>query len=845
MKNRILLAGLLFLLGPAAGCDRLSGSPSPDALAAEPAAGKAPGTGAAAVAAPAPAAAAPAPAPPPPAGAKEALDKAAALAQAGQREQARLAYSRALHLCPDCLEGQRDLVELLLEDSSPADAAAFLRDRLESTGRSAGPLFGLAYVLARGGTLEGMREAAQLLEEARVARPDQTMLLLTLAEVHAALDDRSRAAALYGQAIAALRATGDWDGEAQANIRRAQLLHMQGDPQARAAYEEAIARAVSRKDAGQEALARNGLGGLLFTLGEVEAALASFTAALAAADRGSDLKGAAAALQNLSMVHEELWQDRQALDRLDELVNRLDRASKPAEAAQARLQAGLLMGRVGLLQEAVGSLQAALEAFQKLDAWGSVADTLVALGRVFRQNGRSKDALHVLGQALEVRQTLASLIEDYRPVAEVLLELGPLEAETGGKEAVAHLEQALELARKAGEKEMIASAARALGFALLRQGKLDGIPPLLAEMAGAGEDEPFLAAQLAAAADETDEAIELGEAAVDPARRLALDELMERYGFLLHLYLQRSRGAADLRRAFGVAVAGRAARSLQQRQQMRVRVERGIDQDRLWEELRLAAQEEGMTRLIAGAASDEVEQVWRTRREELRRQMAAWRARTVQDAPAWALLHFPEAVRRVAEELALPSGEVHIHPVLSSAGATIFLLDGATLEAVSIKGTPGKEALRKEILELVRTRFSGARRVVLSPPPGAQDMDWGLPLAPSPVVPVLAAAASAAGASQEEAGTGAAAASSGTGQVAGGAAPLLPAVETMELLAPLKPVFDSALTGRDVEVRLTAQQLKKGAGEAVELLARAALYSGAQEVRFLLPKGEKLVYTAR
>ncbi|MBM4318363.1 MAG: tetratricopeptide repeat protein, partial [Deltaproteobacteria bacterium] len=842
-----LLLLLLLLLLPAAGCALLSGQdPAATAAhAAEPAA-----------TAPAAAAAAPpalSPQAEPSAEAKSALNKAESLWKTGRREQARLAFSRALHLCPDCLEGQRDLVDLLLEESQPAEAAAFLRDRLEAAGRSSGPLFGLAYALARGGALEGMREAAQLLEEARLAQPERTLLVLTLAEVHAALDDRPRAAGLYGQAITALRAADSWEEEARANIRRAQLLHLQGDEQARGAYEEAISRALVRGDRQQETLARNGLGGLLFTLGEVEGAQASFTAALAAADAGQDQQGAAAALQNLAMVHEELWQDREALERLRELVERLDAAKKPAEAAVARLRAGELMGRVGLVEEAVKALQAALEAFQQQDAWGSVADTLVALGRVFRRNDRPKDAGKVLEQALEVRQTLAELLDDWRPVAEVLLELGTLQGETGGKDAVPLLTRALELSRQAGEQEMIARSARALGFALLRQGKLDALPPLLDALRSAGEDEPFLAAQLAAAQDDLERAILLGEAAVDPVLRLSPGELMERYGFLLHLYLSRGQGAADLRQAFALAVAGRAARTLEQLQEMRVRIARGIPAAQLQEGMRLSAQEEGMGRLVSGAGSASVERVWRRRRAEQRRRIAAWEEQLSRTAPAWAQLHFPAVARRAALAIELPADEVHIHPLLSTAGAVVFLLGGGELETVAIKGTPSREALIKKVKELVGQRSAGAKRVVLSPPPGSQASDWGLPLAPSPLVPVLAplppsppAAARPAPLAPPEAEAAPVAAA---GAAAGAVAGIGPAggagTVRLELLAPLASVFATDYTGQVVEVSLTGQLLARGADGAVELLAWAALYSGAREVRYLLPRGGSLVYSAR
>jgi len=767
------------------------------------------------------------------------LQKAAELWKSGRRDEARLAYSRLLLGCPDCLEAARDLVDLLLETAEPVQAVEVMRDRIDSSGRRAGGLFGLAYAQARVGTLEGMREAAGLLREARALRPDLQLLTLTLAEVLAALDQRAEAAGLYVEVIGQLRAQGDWEQESKAWIRRAQLLHLEGDPGTRAAYDEAAARAREKGDRTLEALARNGTGGWLFSQGDVEGTLRAFGEALQAADLGGDEQGALAALQNLAVVHEELWQDKEALQRLEELVSRLDRAGKPDQAAAARLVAGKLMGRLSALDEAMTILQQAFDTFEKSDSWAMAAEALHSMGQVLHRNERYQDAVVLFGQALQVRRTLAELLDDHRPVAETLIALGEAQAELQPKDAVEPLQEALDLATKAKEKAMIVLAARELGRVLFATGKPERVPQLISRIEAEGEAEPFLTAQLLASQGKLDEAVAQGERAVDPALALTSAQLLPRYSFLLELYLGRGQPGDD-RRAFGLAAAGRAAANLLRLEKMRIGVQRGVAPARLHELRSFAAQAEGMQRILDGADSPAVAQHWERRLETLRAQQVVWRSRVTAESRAWALLHFPEQVRKAAEELTLPEGEVHLHLVAGAKHGVLFALRGAELTVLPGEGAtsrPGQVAL----LARAQKQQAGARRLTFSPPAGGQAFGWGPTLAPAPVLPVVSGPAVPAPVT----GTPPAATPpAATPPAATPPAATPPARVTLDLLTPLDGLFEEDRTGQVVQVKVTAEQQAKGIDVPVELVARALLYAGAAEVRFLLPKGKPLIYVA-
>ena len=750
------------------------------------------------------------------------LEQARQHVEAGDKAKARSAYGRLLHRFPDNLEGQRDFVELLVADGSATDTVAFLRDRLAARGPTPGQRFALAYALAREGSAEGMREARTLLDAALVTAPAEALLLVTAGEVAAALGDPKAAATLYSSGVAALQAAGKGDEELQARVRQAQLLQLAGSPEASAAYGEALARAEALGDLARQVVARNGLAALLLTQGDPAGALRSFEQALALADRAKDVDGATTTLRNLARLHEELWEDGRAIGRLHEVVQRFDAAGRPLDAALARLQAGELLARTGQLPQAAQALQAAGAAFQQEEAWTLVADTLMALGNAFRDNGRTAEARAAYAQALELREQLAPVLGDYRPLAEALIESGALIAESGETSGLELLERALQLSEKAGERSMIRRSARALAVALLARGSVEPVRPLVSRLEALSFREPDLSARLRATDAKWDEAIALAEEAVAPGQGLPAVELSKRYGTLLHLFMQRD-AKGDARNAFAAAVAGRAAAALSLLERMRVRVDRGVPQPLLDARRQLDAREEGMRRIIASALSEEVERAWEERTRALWKERAAWWAQVLVQAPAHARLMQPEAVRAAAAAISLPAGEALLMPQVSSVGAVLFWVQGDHVEALQVEDPPDRDRMVALVLQAVRDRKAkGVQVVRLVPPPGGQDFDWGLPLAPAAVVPVIPPGAA-----------GAQPATLPTEPVA------------LRLEAPVREVFESeTLQGRVAEVELDAKLLEQQVGPAVELLARAALYAGAAELRVSLPRGRRLVYRA-
>lgn len=230
-----------------------------------------------------------------------------------------------------------------------------------------------------------------------------------------------------------------------------------------------------------------------------------------------------------------------------------------------------------------------------------------------------------------------------------------------------------------------------------------------------------------------------------------------------------------------------------------------------------------MRRIVAGALSEEVERAWEERLRGLRGERAAWWAKLGRVAPAQAQLTQPEAVRAAAAAISLPAGEALLMPQVSSVGAVLFWVEGDHVEALRVEDPPDRDRMVALVLQAVRERKAkGVRLVRFVPPPGGQDFDWGLPLVPGPVVPRLPAAA-------------------------GAPSPPEPPAEpvALRLDAPVREVLESAeLQGRPAEVQVDSKLLEQKVGPAIELLARAALYAGATELRVVLPKGRKLVYEA-
>ncbi len=807
-----LLFGALVLLGACsprpAPPEALGGGAAAPAPVAEPPPAVVPAT--------APAAAAPAPPADPAAQAEEAakLAEAAALVDAGRQVEARLAYQRLLHRFPDSLGGQSALVELLLADEDVAGSIGYLRDRLEAGGRSAGPLFALAYGVARQGTLEGFAEARTLLTEARRLRPDLALITLTLAEVRAAQGDQEPAAALYAEALPALRRDGDWEREGPALLRRGQLLQLAGKPEAQPAFREAVSRSQERKDAGQEALARNGLGAWLASQGRMDEADAEFAAAATVAEAGGDLDGAAASLRNRARLAEERWQDGKAIGFLQQVVEKLDAAKRPLDAAGARLQAGELLARVGRLPEALTALQAAVEVFEREERYPLVAEALSAMARALWRNERREEGLAAYQQVLALRDELAPLLDDYRPLAETLLELGEAEAKVGLPEAVEHLERALALAEKAEERRMTLRCARALAKALLQRPDLATAPQIVARIEALGGSAPYLRALLALRTGEVDEAVRQGERALDPGEQRSPEDWAERMGLLLHLYLGRD-GEGDLRQAFGLAAAGRSVESLRLLERLRVRLERGAAPALLAEGREIEAQEQGMRRIIDGASSPAVAQAWEQRLGLLQVRRRAWREKLGLQAPAYAAWVLPEVARAQAQRLRLPAGQGLILPQISSDGAVVFLLLGDRLQRFDVEGQPDRDRLVEIFAQIRRDHAAAADPLYLLPPPGLQTFDWGLPLLaalPTPALPLPAAA---------------------------------PAPEplVLPLLEPLPALLGrDDLAGRELRVELDSGLLERHPEAALELLLRAGFYLGAARAKVQISGGPTLLY---
>ncbi len=725
-------------------------------------------------------------------------------APVGTTSRRRQALLSEIHRDPDSLEAWQGLVDLLLGQGEPGDVVSFLRDRLQSRGKAAGSLFGLAYALATIGTPEGMAEADDLLAEACRLRPDLPALAMTRAEVLSALGRHEDAARLLARVK-----TGDWAVDGQAKVRRGQLLLAAGDPAAARAFEEAARAGRAHSDAGTEVLALRGLVTAAMLTGEPSKALEVARRAVRAG-RG-DLDAKAAASMDLAWVLESMGRIPDALAVYHRMTQELDEAGMEDRAALVRLGAGELLARSGRLAEAVVALQAAVDRLQAMDAWPKAGEGMLAMARAYRDSARYEDALRLYGDCVALQKALVSATGDHGPLVVVLRELGALEGEAGRlQDASRHLDEALSLAQESGDEAEQVRILTAMARVAVAAHDVDRAKGLLESLRQAGASDPVASAQLLAETGRLDEAI--GAAAMGVAQAVGLDDLHEqevRLSVEMRLRLRRGR-EEDIRRALALAAAGRQIGVARLLGSLGVRATRGADPGMVARGLGLMARVRAIERIGESVAAQAVAGVWNERLRAAKAALVGWRKEAASKAPAFAQTWFFEVVIDQVQTYRPAGDRVLIYPQAGPDETVFFVVGNDQAEAVPVEGAPDRDRVVELVQRIVRDHVRGSP--ILVPMPGTQAFGWGMTMAPGPVVP---------GAMKPKS----------RGAVA------LPADATVEGL------YDGAVPAGDVvEISLRDHELTPAVHQNLELMVRAAMFAGAREVRVDVGGSKPLVY---
>jgi predicted ATPase/DNA-binding SARP family transcriptional activator/Tfp pilus assembly protein PilF len=257
---------------------------------------------------------------------------------------------------------------------------------------------------------------------------------------------------------------------------------------------EALSAALAEDghDEAAAALARHGLGVLLWQQGRFEEARREHEAVLEARRRMGDDAGTAASLNNLALVASDSGDYRTARGLYEEALRVRRRLGEPYGLANALSNYGLALYEEGDLAGARAALGEAADGFRRIGEEIGLTSTLVNLGIVAHQTGDYAFAHACYGEARAIAERLATLND----VAIVALNHGVLlDAEMRHEEARERTETALAAYEEAGSAAGAMLACLNLMLDDIRNGDLDRAQEFLSRaerhLPGAGEDPTF------------------------------------------------------------------------------------------------------------------------------------------------------------------------------------------------------------------------------------------------------------------------------------------------------------------------------------------------------------------
>ncbi|MEQ0565560.1 BTAD domain-containing putative transcriptional regulator [Amycolatopsis sp. NEAU-NG30] len=216
--------------------------------------------------------------------------------------------------------------------------------------------------------------------------------------------------------------------------------------------------------------------------------------------------GRAAALNNLSAVHQRLGDAHEAIACGREALRLCEESAMPG-ITMALANLGFACGQVGDFTEALAHFGRALEIAERDGARFSVAVLLVDLGHVHRDLGNAA-AAEFYERALTANRELGYQYGE----AAALSGRAVLEARAGdGTRALADAAEAVELTRRIGDRGTEASALAAWGETCLRLGDAAAAVPHLTAALGIARETSFAWCEAAALTGLAEAAVALGD----------------------------------------------------------------------------------------------------------------------------------------------------------------------------------------------------------------------------------------------------------------------------------------------------------------------------------------------
>jgi predicted ATPase/class 3 adenylate cyclase/uncharacterized protein HemY len=218
------------------------------------------------------------------------------------------------------------------------------------------------------------------------------------------------------------------------------------------------------------ARALNGLGNLMWSQGDYDAARAAHEESLAVSRKLSDQRGAASALNNLALIDSAQGAYAEARTRLEEALEINRRLYNRSWEAANLNNLGSVLHAQGDYVEARALQEQSLAIFTALnDHWG-MATALGDLGNVVADLADFRVARDLYQRSLALRKELG----DKRGDANILISMGMMAWKQGDYgPARGMFEEALAAMRDLGDKRGIAAAINHLGNVALYQGDLE------------------------------------------------------------------------------------------------------------------------------------------------------------------------------------------------------------------------------------------------------------------------------------------------------------------------------------------------------------------------------------
>lgn len=209
----------------------------------------------------------------------------------------------------------------------------------------------------------------------------------------------------------------------------------------------------------QEAASLSSMGSIYDEMGEKQKALEHHNRALEIRREINDQPGIALSLLGIGSVHESLGDNQRALDYYNQARPVRRATAGPLGEAEVLNNIGSVHSEMGDRQSALNHHQQALSLWQQANFPQGQAAALTRIGLLYNALGERRLALDFLNQALEIRRRLRNPIEEAKTLTSIGVVTNALEDRS---KAIEYFEQAMKLGQEDATVTAYALNARAL-----------------------------------------------------------------------------------------------------------------------------------------------------------------------------------------------------------------------------------------------------------------------------------------------------------------------------------------------------------------------------------------------